>query len=260
MTTENTQTEAAAGTEKAGTEGENKPPETVAFAEFEKLDQRSKRMESLAKDNEVKLNAALAKLEKFSGVDLDEVKRMKEEKEKLEEAARKNNPEELERHYQRKLQSREKELGDKLTDSEKQLSERDTIIKGLRVTNVVMSKIAHRFNADVQEDVAARIARDGDYQDDQIVFKDTDGTILNSKKHRGEPMTPEEYGDHLAAAKPSWAKTEATGGSKSAGTKTTVTSGATSLPPNWNTLTKDQQTQFFKDNPKALKNYIDTAG
>jgi hypothetical protein len=260
MTTENTQTEAAAGTEKAGTEGENKPPETVAYAEFEKLDQRSKRMESLAKDHEVKLKEALAKLEKFSGIDLEEVKRVREDKEKLEAEARKNNPEELERHYQRKLQNREKELGDKLTDSEKQLAEKETIIKGLRVTNVVMAKIAHRFNADVQEDVQARISRDGDYQDDQIVFKDPDGTILMSKKSRGEYMTPEEYGEHLAAAKPSWAKTEATGGSKSAGTKTVAQSGATTLPPNWNSFTKEQQTQFFKDNPKALANFVSTAG
>lgn len=244
----------AAGTEAAATE-----PQTYTAEEYSKQEQRAKRFESQLKDTEVKYKALEAKLSKFDGIDLEELQRAKAEKEKLEAEARKNNPEELEKHWQGKLQKREKELGEKITSVEQQLAEKDQTIKELRVTNVVMGKISHRFNPDVQDDLQTRISRDGDFQDGQIVFKDADGSILTSKKTRGEFMSPEEYGDHLAALKPSWAKAEATGGSKAGGTKAPTT-GASTLPPNFYSLSKEQQTKFFRENPKALDAFNKAAG
>jgi hypothetical protein len=235
-------------------------PKTVSIDEFTRVQDRAYKMEAVAKDFEKKFTELEGKIK---GIDLDEARRLKEENEKLQEERAKNNPEEREKLYASREAKLRKELGDQLDSLTKSHAEKDSIIKELRVTDRAMAEVGPLFRPNCHRFVKDEIRKYMDFQDDQIVVKDDKGVVLYSKVTPGALMTVKEWAEEFGKQYPEFMNATAVGGARQpTGTKQTTTGssagGATSVPANFSSMTKAEQTAFFKANPDALANFEKT--
>lgn len=259
----------AAASQGAGTQGGQQngtgasggeTPKTVSVEELNKVQDRAFRMEAVAKDFEKKAQELEAKLK---GIDLEEYKTLKAENEKLQEERAKNNPEEREKLYASREAKLRKELGEQLSEKDKALADAQAIIKTLRVVDVAMAEITPLATPGVIKYIRMDVERLGDYRDGRVVMTDGNGVMLYSKINPGEPMGPKEWFAEQVKENPVLGVSTVVGGSVKPGAGKTSTNGATAtgqstVPANFSSLSKSEQTAFFKANPEALTNFEKT--
>jgi len=125
-----------------------------------------------------------------------------------------------------------------------------------------MHKAASIFRDTELDLVNMLVERDLAFQDEKIIVKGQDGKPLYSVKNPRELMGVDEYLEGLSTKYPAIAKPKTIGTGKEAG-EISAASGDTSgdnPPANFSALSKEQQSAWFKDHPKALERFMNNGG
>jgi hypothetical protein len=198
------------------------------------------------------------KLERYKDIDPDAVKAMREDYEIMRKEAASKDP----KKFDEWATSKETEIRgavQKELDGARATAEqaRKELIE-LKVVDRVFALAAGKFNEDTHEDVK-RYVRERCALDDsgEIVVKGTDGKPLYAKGSTTKLMGAQDFVSWLVEQKPSWAKAEGVSGVRDPGQRTTSKhGGAEQLPAELPSWPKEKQTQWFKENPKALAAYL----
>ncbi len=189
-----------------------------------------------------------AEIEKrYKGVNLDEYKAQKAEKERLERELAEKDPKKLEDMLTRKFGEKEQTYNSEIQELKDALTKRDSVIKTLTVTDKVMSTVGKLFNDDVHEFIKRKVEERADLEEGQIVFKDENGSIIYSKKNRSNYMGADEYGQYLADLYPSLAKPTGGGGGKDQTNGVKTQKGNHRVPNTWAELTQMPNPQAVLD-------------
>lgn len=191
--------------------------DTVSKAEYDGLLEKYRKEQAKAVDYE----------RRYKGVDLDALKAKAEERDILAAEGAKGDPNKVKAEIDRAVHETRKQL-------QKELDERDQLLgklkgenKELRVVDRVFAEAAGKFIDKAHGDLKRVIRESGDLDDEgNIVFKDSKGEILYSKKNRSETMGVEEFIEALCEEKPHWAADFQIAGAKSAGEKRGAAGGA----------------------------------
>lgn len=232
------------------------PATGIDQAKYEKAVERAQRFEGMTRD----LEKQIADLKtQIGGVDVEEYRALKAERERLLEEQAKNNPEEREKLYANREAKLRKEFGDEIGSLKAQKEKLEAELKTERVTKTAMGRIGPRVLPEFHRFLLGDIERFMDFHDGEIVVKDDKGVIRYSRVNPGEYMTPEEWADELEKTAPRMFAATAAGGTRSgSGTSSAtpaVKGGQSAPPPDFGTWPKEKQTEFFRANPEALKHF-----
>lgn len=184
---------------------------STSDADVTKLLEKNQRLQGQLTDIEKKYNRFSSM---YKDIDPDEYRSMKERLEEAEKKSADNNPEELEKIFQRKMDSLRAQAEQDKQSLQEELLNLKKINKTLAVTDRVMSEVSGLFNQDAVKFIKREVEESCDLDEDgNIVVKDENGDIL----YKGaRPMTPKEYGDLLVEKYPSLAKATGVGGTQDA--------------------------------------------
>ncbi len=237
--------------------------ETATFTpdDVKKLQDRSQRMEALAKDWEVKAK-------KYEGilkdVDPDEYKTLKKALEDKDKELAAKDPAKLEELWNKKFDRFRTEVEGEKSELQKELEKLRNQNKSLAVTDKVMTSISKHFHGDVLDIVKGLVEKHCDLDaDGNIIARDANGEPLYSPKNRALPMNIEEFGEWLRDQRKSLAVPTHTGGTKDvtdgqrvssrAGGKIPTTYDELAAMPNpkevFSKLTSEQQMAIARTTP-----------
>ena len=204
-----------AATGNTGGEGkqgdDNQDPETIPFAEYKKLKEKSQRLEGKLTDTEKKRDE-LASI--FKDIDPEEARALKAKNEELERKAAEKDPSKLEEIYDRKMKKLREDLAAEKSPLEQELNKLRTENKTLKVTDKVMAEIGGLFHSDTIEFIKLKVEQLCDLDEDgTIVIKDENGDPLYKN---GKIVGLKEFGEMLADKYPNMARAQGSSGSKDA--------------------------------------------
>lgn len=209
MTTQTTEGDAGEGQQ------DGQEPQPAGEAGAAALAQQLNREREARRAAQGKLAEFEAKLKDFDGIDPTAVREVLEEKKRLEEEARKNNPAKLEEFHKQEKQRLIDDYEARLKETLAKVEQLQKTNKTLTVTDKVMANIGKHFNEDVQDIVKSLVERHCDIDESgQIFIVGEDGKEMPSAKNAMLPMTVEEFGLWLVEKKPSLAKPTGMGGTR----------------------------------------------
>lgn len=182
---------------------------TVPVEEFEKMRSRAQNFEAKVTDFE----------KRYSGIDPEAFKAMKEDYELMRKEKAGKSPEDLDKLIKDKESEFEKRYGKKFEEMDGMLKQQSSELKRLKVTNVVMKEAADVFHASALELIESVVNKDCDWSDDGIVIKDEQGKARMSSTDPRKPMDVKEYIGSLASKYEACAKATALPGAKQPGQK-----------------------------------------
>jgi hypothetical protein len=156
----------------------------------------------------------------------------------------------------------ERRYSSKLGELETKNQSLSAAVQKYEVVTPTMQKAAAIFRDTELDLVNMLVERDLASQDGKIIVKGTDGKALYSLKNPRDLMGVDEYLESLAVKYPGIAKAKTLGTGKEAGS-TSATTGSTGsdTPPNdFATWPKENQSAWFKANPKALDRFMTNGG
>lgn len=176
--------------------------------ELEKLRERAQRFEAQAVD-------AQKKLERYSGIDPDEVAALRAANEDFQRKAALADPDKLKQWEQTTEQRIAKEYGTKLTELEQANQTLAAQLKTHQITTPVMQECVKHFNEDSASLIAERAAASCDVLEGELVVLGADGKPrINPDDPRKGYMSLEQYMRELAEQYPSCARAQTKPGTK----------------------------------------------
>ena len=195
-------------------------------ADVAKLLEKNQRLQGQLADIEKKYRTFSSM---YKDIDPDEYKNLKSRLEEMERQGAENKPEELEKIFQRKMDSLRAQAEEDKQSLQDELLNVKKINKALAVTDRVMSEVSGLFNQDAVKFIKREVEESCDLDEDgNIVVKDENGDVL----YKGaRPMTPKQYGDMLVEKYPSLAKATGVGGTQDATSRQKTGSRSSSRVP-----------------------------
>lgn len=191
-------------------------PATVSVEEYNKVVERARTFEAKLSDYEHKIKA-------FDGIDPVAFKAMKEDYDNLRKESAAGDKDKINALMAEKEKEYATRYGTKYTELEGITKAQAAELKKLKVTNVAMQKAANIFTADSLALIEHKIDQSCDWDKDGIIVKGADGKPVVSAKDPRQNMSVDEFLESLAAAHPSIAKSNATGGAATNGTTRAAT-------------------------------------
>lgn len=230
--------------------------EVVSIEEHSKVQQELQRITERAQRFEGKFTDLEKQFEKFQGVNLDELRANNEAYQRLqkEKATGSASEQDFEAVWKDRETSLITQNQQKLEELNSELQKKSSMIHEMTVVDKAMGELASRFRSDTHEFVKDIVRKSCDIDETgQIFIKGADGKAqyINGGSQR---LSVEEFGKQLTEKYPSFAVDNSIAGTRGSGeTKNGHTSsGARSLPNDFNTYSQEQKVQFFTENPGVV--------
>lgn len=207
--------------------------------------ERARRFEAMATDYE-------KQLERFKGIDPDEVKANKEALDRLmEENAKKGDDKDLEGYKAHLSEKFQKEYGSQLDELRNELKEKDSKLTKLLLTDTALKKAAPLFNDDALEYIEIKVNSECKLQDGEIVVIGKDGEPRQSKQDPRKLMTVDEYLSELAEQKPSLTRAKGKAGTDDGSDKRGGSKSVTMSTEQFLKLSKEERAKLSPEERRA---------
>lgn len=198
----------------------NGQTETVAKADFDKVQERAYRFEGMVKTLEKQMEA-------FKGIDIDALRAKAEEAEQLRTEAAAKDGTKVEELINRVKTEESARYSKKIDELEKEKQSMSTLVQKLQVVQPAMLEAAKRFTANELDLVQSLIERDLTLNEGDIRVRDKDGKVRASAKDPRNLMDITEYFEELAIKYPNIAIAADKAGTMTGGQQRDVSSAKT---------------------------------
>lgn len=171
----------------------------------------------------------------------------------------KNTPEGKEDFEAHVREEYEGKYSGELADLRGQVAQKEQTIKKLLITNTAKSYAAKYFQPDIADLIVREVEQQCDLDGEEIVIKDSAGTIRKSGNAKGQKLSLDELFQELTAKYPSATSPKIRSGTMPNHERVNGSGNGTSevkLPAGFGTWNEKQKTEWFAKNPEARKAFI----